>query len=86
MGELAKQKGWKKILLVTSAYHLPRSIGTFEKQGLELVPVPCNYLSSVNRIGDLHWLHLPHSGGFLIFATWFHELLGTWMYRWRGWL
>jgi uncharacterized SAM-binding protein YcdF (DUF218 family) len=86
VAELAKQRGWKKVLLVTSAYHLPRSIGAFEKEGVELVAVPCNYLSSVNRIGDLHWLHLPHSGGFLIFGTWFHEWLGTWVYRWRGWL
>lgn len=86
VGELVQQRGWKKILLVTSAYHMPRSLGTFSQVGAEVVAVPCNYLSSINRVGDLHWLHWPHSGGFQAFGTWFHEWLGSKVYRWRGWM
>jgi uncharacterized SAM-binding protein YcdF (DUF218 family) len=34
-----------KILLVTSAFHLPRATAIFRKQGLEVVPVPSSFLS-----------------------------------------
>ena len=83
---LTQEKGWKRILLVTSAYHMPRAAGTFQKMGLPLVAVPCNYLSSVNRVGTLRWLHLPHAEGLSIFDTWLHEMLGTWFYRSKGWM
>jgi len=83
---LTQEKGWKRILLVTSACHMPRAAGTFQKMGLPIVAVPCNYLSSVNRVGTLHWLHLPHAEGLSIFDTWLHEMLGTWFYRSKGWM
>lgn len=83
---LMKEKGWTRVLLVTSAYHMPRSVGTFEKAGVSVLPVPCNYVSSVHRIGDLRWLHLPHSDAFTVFGAWFHEFVGVLVYRWRGWL
>jgi uncharacterized SAM-binding protein YcdF (DUF218 family) len=33
------------ILLVTAAYHLPRAVGLFEKQGFIVTPVACGYES-----------------------------------------
>ena len=33
------------ILLVTAAYHLPRAVGLFEKQGFLVTPVACGYES-----------------------------------------
>lgn len=86
VASLAKQHGWSRILLVTSAYHMPRSVGAFEQVGIKVVAVPCNYLSEVNRISDMEWLHLPSSAGFAILGAWVHEWLGTWVYRWRGWM
>lgn len=83
---LAQEKGWKQILLVTSASHMPRAAGTFQKAGLSIVAVPCNYLSTVNRVGALHWFHLPHPEGLSVFEAWLHEMLGTWFYRSKGWL
>jgi uncharacterized SAM-binding protein YcdF (DUF218 family) len=83
---LMKERGWAKVLLVTSAYHMPRAAGTFEKAGVSVVEVPCNYVSSLNRVGDFQWLHLPHGDAFAVFGAWFHEVIGTWVYRWRGWM
>ncbi len=83
---LFKEQGWDRILLVTSAYHMPRAAGTFRKAGIAFDAVPCNYLSSINRVGDFQWLHLPHPEAFSVFRTWFHELLGTWLYRSKGWM
>lgn len=86
VAELTRQRKWQRVLLVTSAYHMPRAMATFEKAGVPVVAVPCNYVSSVNRIGDLRWWHWPHADAFGVFAAWFHEMAGTWVYRWRGWL
>ena len=35
--------GAAHILLVTAAYHLPRAVGLFEKQGFIVTPVACGY-------------------------------------------
>ena len=35
--------GIRKILLVTSAWHMPRARMLFEHAGFEVVPVPCDF-------------------------------------------
>jgi len=45
IGELSDQKG--KWLLVTSAFHMPRSIGVFRQHGMEMIPYPVDY-----RVGE----------------------------------
>jgi uncharacterized SAM-binding protein YcdF (DUF218 family) len=35
----------KRVVLVTSAYHLKRSVAMFQKQGLEVIPQPSGFLS-----------------------------------------
>ena len=37
--------GGGHIQLVTTAYHLPRAVGLFEKQGFVVTPVACGYES-----------------------------------------
>lgn len=37
--------GSERILLLTAAYHLPRAVGLFEKQGFTVTPVACGYES-----------------------------------------
>lgn len=83
---LAQQRGWKKVLLVTSASHMPRAAATFAKTGLQVVAVPCSYESSFNRSDEIRWFHLPHAGGLSLYSAWLHEVLGLAVYRWRGWL
>ena len=41
--KLLKVKNLRSILLVTSAFHMPRSLPLFEAQGLTVHPVPCSY-------------------------------------------
>lgn len=44
--DLAEEKGWKRLLLVASSYHLPRAFLSFVAQlgssGIRLVPIPAN--------------------------------------------
>lgn len=40
--DIADSRGW---LLVTSAFHIPRSVGIFEKQGWNVIPYPVDYYS-----------------------------------------
>jgi uncharacterized SAM-binding protein YcdF (DUF218 family) len=41
--EILDEKGIHKILLVTSALHMPRSVALFRNQGLEVIPAPTDY-------------------------------------------
>lgn len=41
--KLEKAFGWWKVLLVTSALHMPRSVALFKKQGIEVEPVACDF-------------------------------------------
>lgn len=40
---LLKENGLERCLLVTSAFHMPRSVGLFRKLGLEVLPWPTDY-------------------------------------------
>jgi len=42
----------KHILLVTSAYHIPRAVALFAKQGFTVTPAPCGFHAR-NRLEDL---------------------------------
>lgn len=83
---LVKERGWKRVLLVTSAFHLPRAVATFRGVGVEVVPVPCNFLS---REMTGRWplrSAVPGFVGFEKTSVWLHEKIGWWEYQRRGWL
>jgi uncharacterized SAM-binding protein YcdF (DUF218 family) len=40
---ILEEHGVKTILLVTSAFHMPRAVGLFEQQGFEVIPAPTDY-------------------------------------------
>jgi uncharacterized SAM-binding protein YcdF (DUF218 family) len=42
-GRILKDKGITRILLVTSAWHMPRAVRLFEAQGLEVIPMPTDF-------------------------------------------
>jgi uncharacterized SAM-binding protein YcdF (DUF218 family) len=41
--EILEKKGVNRIILITSAMHMPRSIALFEKQGFQVLPAPTDY-------------------------------------------
>lgn len=44
--QLCRQKEYNKILLVTTACHLPRSVAFFRREGLTVIPYPADYRSN----------------------------------------
>lgn len=68
----------KRFYLVTSAGHMPRSIGVFRKQGLAAVPAPTDYLAARSwRDIDL----VPSARYLAISDLAMHEYLGLLWYR-----
>lgn len=83
-----------RILLVTSAMHMPRAVGLFEFQGLEVVPLPTDY-----SVTEKSWQHLwepdianqilnffPNANNLQDTTVALKEYLGLLVYRWQGWL
>lgn len=69
-------------ILVTSAVHMPRSVGVFRKDGWNVIPWPCNYLSG----GEPEWTNEDVAISRLYYLTrTAHELVGLLYYRLRGW-
>ncbi len=83
---LATERGWRRILLVTSANHMRRASATFRAQGLEVIPVPSNFLTSVSTPPPPFELSVPRYDGFWKMSIWLHEQTGWFIYRRRGWL
>jgi uncharacterized SAM-binding protein YcdF (DUF218 family) len=83
---LFHDRGWSRVLLVTSANHMRRAEATFRAAGVAVTPAPCNFLSQVSLGESPGGFSVPRAGGFMKFGVWLHEQVGWWMYSWRGWL
>ena len=72
----------RRIVLVTAASHLPRSAAVFRKQGFDVAPYQCTYLTSAGRWAPLAFF--PNSEGFALVTTAIHEYVGLIAYRTMG--
>ena len=87
VAKLAQERGWKRILLVTSATHLRRAAAVFRTTTvLEIVPVPSAFLTSVSVVGHDSVDIVPRSAGFGKLEGYLHERIGWFVYRQRGWI
>jgi uncharacterized SAM-binding protein YcdF (DUF218 family) len=80
VARLCRQRGWTRVLAVTSPTHTARAAAALEKQGLEVIAVP-----SVETRFDLESLRFPGDRR-AAFAAIAHERLGLVVYRRRGWI
>lgn len=78
---LLKLAGIHRVLLVTSAFHMPRAVWCFESQGFEVLPAPCAYIAGRSTY-DLH-SYLPHWGILSDSSHALHEYLGLVWYGLR---
>lgn len=83
-----------RVLLVTSAMHMPRAVALFEKQGIEVIPVPVDYSITENETppngGARMQLKLmdiiPQSGNLSLTTNAMKEYLGFFVYKLQGWI
>lgn len=83
-----------RIILVTSAMHMPRSVALFEKQSVEVIPAPVdfsitedespqdrdgNFLSKIMNI-------IPQASNLSLTTNAMKEYLGFFIYKLQGWL
>ena len=80
VGRLAAARGWRLLLVVTSAAHVPRALGCFRAVGLEPDVLPVDF-----RAGDgqgRSWL--PRAAALARSTAAIHELAGRVVYRLAG--
>ena len=73
-----KNENW---ILVTSAFHMPRSVGAFRKAGWNVIPYPVDYQTMG---GELFEFGFDFKGGVYGFAAALHECLGLLFYWLTG--
>jgi uncharacterized SAM-binding protein YcdF (DUF218 family) len=82
---LARRMGWRRILLVSTASHLRRGEAVFRRAGLEVHPVGCEFIGLDRMAAKSRWTLIPRIDGFQLWNTWFHEQVGWYYYRLKGW-
>jgi uncharacterized SAM-binding protein YcdF (DUF218 family) len=78
---IVRARGWQSVLVVTSAFHMPRAFGCFRAEGLAVDTLPVDFRSfGPAYTGDLipRAEHLDQSTGAI------REWAGRWIYRARG--
>ncbi len=73
-------QGWRRLLLITSAAHMPRAAGCFAAQGLAVDTLPVDHRSTRKGEGGL----LPRAGAINLTSDALRELFGRVVYRIQG--
>jgi len=90
---ILQERGINRVLLVTSAMHMPRSLKIFQKQGIDAIPAPTDFLVSERELWEVgnspqSFLlnNLPDAERIQQTTRVMKEYIGIVVYRLRGWL
>lgn len=78
---ILKAKGINHIVLVTTAWHMPRSVWAFEQNGFKVIAAPCDYVVKREPYDIRSWL--PRWNVMADSADGLHEYMGLLWYRIR---
>lgn len=92
--ELLREKDLTRVILVTSAMHMPRSVALFQKQGIEVIPSPTDFTITEDgwqrlfspNIETVLTNILPNSSSLGLTTSAMKEYIGMFVYRVQGWL
>jgi len=76
--------GLNRVLLVTSAWHMPRAVDAFTAVGVDVVPAPADARVRARYGNVLDWL--PDAEALATTTIAVKEWVGTLVYRIRGWI
>jgi uncharacterized SAM-binding protein YcdF (DUF218 family) len=77
---LAREHGWKRVIVVTQAWHMPRAAAVFRSTGLDVLRSPA--AETRYDLADPSLL----SDRLQALRDWSHEKIGLWVYGTRGWI
>ncbi|MBD2101214.1 YdcF family protein [Leptolyngbya sp. FACHB-261] len=87
---ILQERGLRRVLLVTSALHMPRSLAIFAKQGIEAIPATTDYLAVESQARKNAWEAgidwLPNADALRNTSRALREYVGLGVYKLRGWL
>lgn len=92
--KILQAKEINRILLVTSALHMPRAVAIFQRQGFDVIPAPTDYLVT-QADWDYYFSLVPSIQVFNLLpgteamdrtTNALKEYIGILVYRLRGWL
>jgi len=75
----------KKVLLITSAFHMRRTVACFRKAGVNADVYPTDPKSHIQRYTPDHII-IPNAYSFLSWETLFHEWIGMCTYKIAGYI
>lgn len=75
----------EKILLITSAVHMRRSLACFKKQGIKVIPFSTNKYAGIRRYQFKH-LFVPQFVNFILWEKIIHETIGYIIYDIVGYI
>ncbi|CAA7617949.1 YdcF family protein [Magnetospirillum sp. UT-4] len=79
--EMVRPQPGQTWVLVTSALHMPRAVGSFRSAGWEVIPYPVDYTTA----GGEPRLRFDVGAGLGMLGTALHEIYGLAYYRLQGW-
>jgi uncharacterized SAM-binding protein YcdF (DUF218 family) len=90
--QILQRQGIDRILLVTSAMHMPRALAVFHRLGITAIAAPTDFLVSAQSLDEIGGSRqalllslLPDAANLSQVSRALKEYLGLWVYRWRGW-
>src|SRR5206468_4076518 len=80
--KIADERGWKSVLMITSAFHMRRALECFNAEGLSVDTLVVDRRSADPARVSAHWL--PRADALAESTAAIREWFGRWVYRARG--
>ena len=71
--------GMRRVILVTSSFHMPRATMLFDREGIETIPYPTDFRADGASVDWMDWV--PSAGGLNQTSDAVRELIGRLYYR-----
>lgn len=91
--KILEERGIERVLLVTSAMHMPRSLLVFQHQGIDVIPAPTDFTTTKSTFvrKEISWesivlKSMPDTARLERTTKVLKEYIGMGIYRLRGWL
>ncbi|HEX2980512.1 MAG TPA: YdcF family protein [Anaerolineaceae bacterium] len=92
--QMLKEQGIDRVILVTSALHMPRAVALFRHLGIEVIPAPADYTITAagwQAMKTENWQTIlinliPNSSSLGLTTNSLKEYLGLLVYKLRGWI